>query len=158
MTGQTAASRAQADIAKMEQDLGLTGASALTKAGAERQKYQQSILDYPMLQAKNVSDLMRGYQVPISSTQQFKGPRPGSYQQSPLATATGLIGVLGSGAAGTAGTRLQELWGKIIGGTATPSEAAELFNNSYQIEDLDPGRTGTVTGGGGDDTVTGGGG
>lgn len=143
MTGQTAASRAQADIAKQEQELGLTGASALTKAGAERQKYQQSILDYPMIQAKNVSDLMRGYQVPISDTKQFKGPRPGAYQQSPLATATGLIGVLGSAAAGTAGDRLKDLWTKIFSGTATPEETASLYT-MYSVptpsdEDRGPG-------------------
>lgn len=154
MTGQTAAARAQSDIAAREQELGLTGASALTKAGAERQKYQQSLLDYPMLQAKNVSDLMRGYQIPISSTQQFKGPRPGSYQQSPLSVATGLIGVLGSAAAGTLGDRLQTLWGKVAGGTASADEVAELITRAYS----DPSRSeDTVTGGGGEDTVTGGG-
>lgn len=139
MTGQTAASRAQADIAGKEQELGLAGASALTKGGAERQKYQQALLDYPVTQAANVAGLLRGYQVPISSQQKFVGPEAGAYQTSPLATATGLLGVLGSATAGTAGDRLQSLWSKVIGGTATPSEAAELFNNSYQLEDLAPG-------------------
>lgn len=128
MTGQTAASRAQAEIAGKEQELGLTGASALTKAGAERQKYQQAILDYPLTQASNVAGLLRGYQVPISSQQKFVGPEAGLYQQSPLATATGLIGVLGSAAAGTAGDRLQQLWSKIIGGTATPADTAEMIS------------------------------
>lgn len=155
MTGQTAAAKAQSDIAAREQELGLTGAQAQIKAGAERQKYQQSILDYPLLQAKNVSDLMRGYQTPISSTQQYKGPRPGAYQQSPLATATGLIGVLGSAAAGTLGDRLQTLWGKVTGGTASADEVAELITRAYS----DPSRSqDTITGGGGEDTVTGGGG
>lgn len=147
MSGQTAAAKTQADIAKQEQDLGLAGASALTKAGAERQKYEQSLLDYPMIQAKNVSDLMRGYQVPISDTKQFKGPRPGAYQQSALATATGLIGVLGSAAAGTLGDRLQTLWGKVTGGTASADEVAELITRAYS----DPSRSqDTVTGGDGD--------
>lgn len=131
MTGQTAASRAQAEIAGKEQELGLTGASALTKAGAERQKYQQALLDYPVTQAANVAGLLRGYQVPISSQQKFVGPEAGLYQQSPLATATGLIGVLGSGAAGTAGDRLQQLWSRITGGTATPEETAELITRAY---------------------------
>jgi len=131
MTGQTAASRAQADIAKQEQELGLTGASALTKAGAERQKYQQSILDYPMLQAKNASDLMRGYTVPVSSTQQFKGPKAGMYQKSPLDQALGLASFVGAATTGTAFDRLQSLWSKVTAGTATAEETAELISNAY---------------------------
>jgi hypothetical protein len=129
MQGQTAASRAQAEIAGKEQELGLTGAQALTKAGAERQKYQQSILDFPVQQATNVSGLMRGYQIPLTSEQKFVGPEAGAYQQSPLATATGLLGVLGSAAAGTAGDRLQNLWSKVVGGTATPQETGALIAN-----------------------------
>lgn len=114
MTGQTAASRAQSEIAKQEQELGLTGASALTKAGAERQKYQQSILDYPLSNAANVAGLLRNYTIPISSQQKFVGPEAGAYRTSPLATATGLLGVLGSATAGTAGDRLKSLWEKLI--------------------------------------------
>lgn len=143
MTGQTAASRAQAEIAKQEQELGLTGAQALTKAGAERQKYQQSILDFPLQQATNVSGLLRGYQVPLTSEQKFVGPEAGAYQQSPLATATGLLGVLGSAAAGTAGDRLKSLWEKVFSGTATPADTASLYT-MYQVptpadEDRGPG-------------------
>jgi hypothetical protein len=143
MQGQTAASRAQAEIAGKEQELGLTGAQALTKAGAERQKYQQSMLDYPMTQATNVSGLMRGYQIPLTSEQKFVGPEAGAYQQSPLATATGLLGVLGSAAAGTAGDRLKSLWEKVFSGTATPADTASLYT-MYQVptpadEDRGPG-------------------
>lgn len=114
MQGQTAASRAQADIAGKEQELGLTGASALTKGGAERQKYEQSILDYPLAQAANVAGLMRGYQVPISNVQKFVGPEAGAYRTSPLALATGLLGVVGSGAAGTAADRISGIWKNIM--------------------------------------------
>jgi hypothetical protein len=114
MQGQTAASRAQAEIAGKEQELGLTGAQALTKAGAERQKYEQSILDYPLSQAANVAGLMRGYQVPISNVQKFVGPEAGAYRTSPLALATGLLGVVGSGAAGTAADRISGIWKNIM--------------------------------------------
>lgn len=132
MSGQTAAAKTQADIAKQEQDLGLAGASALTKAGAERQKYEQSILDYPMIQAKNVSDLMRGYQVPISDTKQFKGPRPGAYQKSPLEIGSGLLSLVGAATTGTAVDRLKSLWEKMVSGTATPAETADFYTN-YSI-------------------------
>lgn len=119
MTGQTAASRAQADIAKQEQELGLAGASALTKAGAERQKYQQSILDYPLSNAANVAGLLRNYQIPLSTQQKYVGPEAGAYQTSPLATATGLLGVLGSATAGTAADRITSALKGLFGQTGT---------------------------------------
>lgn len=145
MTGQTAASRAQAEIAGKEQELGLTGAQALTKAGAEKQKYEQSKLDYPLTQAANVAGLMRGYQVPISDVKKFVGPEAGAYQQSPLATATGLLGVLGSAAAGTAGDRLQSLWSKFFSGGITDAEAAELISSVGPVDSAESG-AGTDTG------------
>jgi hypothetical protein len=145
MTGQTAASRAQAEIAGKEQELGLTGAQALTKAGAEKQKYEQSKLDFPLNQATNVSGLLRGYQVPISDVKKFVGPEAGAYQQSPLATATGLLGVLGSAAAGTAGSRLQSLWSKFFSGGITDAEAAELISSVGPVDSAESG-AGTDTG------------
>ena len=140
MTGQTAASRAQADIAKQEQELGLTGAQALTKAGAERQKYEQSKLDYPMQQATNVSGLLRGYQVPISDTKKFVGPEAGLYQKSPLELATGLASFVGAATTGTAVERIRSLYDKFISGTATNAETAELISNAYN----DPSRSSDV--------------
>lgn len=134
MTGQTAAARAQSDIAGKEQELGLTGANALVKAGAERQKYEQSKLDYPMTNAANVAGLLRGYTVPISSTDVWKGPKAGAYQLSPLQQATGLIGVLGSAEAGTAADRVRALWNKFIGGTASSADVAELLSGRYTID------------------------
>lgn len=145
MTGQTAASRAQAEIAGKGQELGLTGASALTKGGAERQKYQQAILDYPTTQAANVAGLLRGYQVPISSQQKFVGPEAGAYQTSPLATATGLLGVLGSATAGTAGQRIQDLYQRLFSGGITDAEAAELISSVGPIDSAESG-AGTETG------------
>lgn len=78
---QTLAAKTQGDLAKSAQDLGLTGAGALTKAGAERQAYEQSILDAPMKTAKATSDLMRGYTVPMSESKTYVGPRTRDYYQ-----------------------------------------------------------------------------
>ena len=78
---QNLTARTQGDLAKTEQDLALTGAGALTKAGAERQAYEQSILDAPMKTAKSASDLMRGYTVPLESTKTYVGPRTRDYYQ-----------------------------------------------------------------------------
>lgn len=98
---QTLAAKTQGDLAKSAQDLGLTGAGALTKAGAERQAYEQSILDAPMRTAKSASDLMRGYTVPTSKTETFVGPKAGVYSQSPLASILGIGTMLGAAGQGS---------------------------------------------------------
>lgn len=103
MNLQSQAARTQADIAKQEQELGLTGAGALTKAGAERQAYEQAKLDYPLKQATQAAALMRGFQVPTTQVETFKGPKPGAYETSPLSNITGILATLGSIKPGTAG-------------------------------------------------------
>lgn len=90
------AAQTQGQLAGMEQQYGLTGAGAMTKAGAEQQAYQQAILDAPLKQATNVAALMRGYTVPTSTTETFHGPKAGVYQQSPLSQIAGLSALLGS--------------------------------------------------------------
>jgi hypothetical protein len=89
------AAKTQGELAKEEQDLGLTGAGALTKAGSELQKYQQSILDAPALNAKNASDLLRGYTLPTDQTVKFVGPDAGSYGTSDLSQILGVGSILG---------------------------------------------------------------
>jgi hypothetical protein len=92
----TEAGKQQALLGKMEQELGLLGAGALTKAGSERQAYQQSLLDYPLKTATTVSNLMRGYQVPMSQTVKQVGPgKQDQYQLSPLNQASSLLSIIG---------------------------------------------------------------
>jgi hypothetical protein len=79
---QNLAAKTQGDLAKMEQQLGIEGAGALTKAGAERQGYQQAILDAPLKNAKNAADLLRGYTMPGTEEKTFTGPRTKDYYQS----------------------------------------------------------------------------
>jgi len=111
---QNQAAQTQGMLASKEQELGLTGAGALTKAGAERQAFEQSKLDYPLRTATTVSNLMRGFQVPMDQTQTFVGPKQGLYGLSPLQQATGLIGLLGSADSGRAGDRLSSAWNRIL--------------------------------------------
>lgn len=103
---QNEAAKTQANIAKMEQELGLTGAGALTKAGAEKQAYEQAKLDYPMKQATNAAALMRGFQIPTTQTSTFVGPKAGLYQQSPLSQILGVLGTLGAIKGGSSGDAL----------------------------------------------------
>ena len=93
---QNQVAQTQGTLAGQEQALGLTGSQALRQAGAEQQAQQQAIINAPLTQATNVSNLMRGYQVPSSTTETYKGPLPGSYSNSPLSQIAGLGSLLGS--------------------------------------------------------------
>jgi len=90
----------QGKLAQQELESGLTGVGALTKAGAERQAYEQSLLDQPLKTATTASGLMRGYTMPQNQTQTFVGPKAGSYQQSDLANILGTMSAVGSVAGG----------------------------------------------------------
>lgn len=91
----------QQKIADAEQLQGISGASALTKAGAERQGYQQSLLDAPLKTATTASGLLRGYTQPTTKTETFVGPKAGAYQLSDLDKLLGSLTTLGGVATGS---------------------------------------------------------
>jgi hypothetical protein len=125
LLNQTAGTQGKlADIAQTE---ALTGAGALTKAGAERQAYQQSLLDAPLKTATNASGLLRNYTMPVSQTQTFTGPKAGSYQTSTLQDITGVLSLLGAAKEGTAGSKLYD-W---LGGKLSGIDFSNLGNNGY---------------------------
>ena len=141
--------KTQMGLARGAQEMGLTGAGALTKAGAERQAYEQSLIDAPLKNAVTAAGLLRGYTFPMNREEKRVGPLAGAYGQSPLATATGLIGLLGSAATGTAGDRLMGALGRLRGllgsGDIDLSAFEDLVNTEYPTgEEGDP-----YTGGGG---------
>lgn len=101
---ETQAAQAQGNLAAQAQQLGLTGAGALTKAGAEQQAYQQSLLDAPLRVASEASKLMGGYQIPISRTSSVVGPgQRGQYGLSPLDQIAGILTLIGATQGGTTG-------------------------------------------------------
>jgi hypothetical protein len=130
----------QGKLAEQEQTLGLLGAGALTKAGSEKQAYEQALLDAPLKTAKTASDLMRNYTVPNTQTQTVKGPgQSGQYSKSDLENVMGVLSLLGSAAGGkgaatvgNVGLSLFDFFKKQLG-TTNP----ELFSGT------------TETGGGG---------
>ena len=91
----------QGKLSQQELDMALTGAGALTKAGAERQGYEQSLLDQPLKTATAASNLMRGYTMPGNQTVTFTGPKAGAYQTSGLADILQAMSVVGSVNGGT---------------------------------------------------------
>ncbi len=102
----------QGKLAQQELDTGLTGAGALTKAGAERQAYEQSLLDAPLKTATAASGLMRGFTVPQSQRETFVGPKAGSYSTSDLNSILGVMSVLGATKEGSAGSNFYNWLGK----------------------------------------------
>ena len=125
LLNQTAGTQGKlADIAQTE---ALTGAGALTKAGAERQAYQQSLLDQPLKTATNASGLLRNYTMPGNQTSTFVGPKAGAYQTSTLQDITGILGLLGAAKEGTAGSKLYDWLGNKLSGI----DLSNLGNNGY---------------------------
>jgi hypothetical protein len=90
----------QGKLSDQEQQQALTGAGALTKAGAEKQAYEQAKIDAPLKNAMNVSGLMKGYTMPLSQTSTFVGPKAGNYQMSDLQQVLGALSAVGSVAGG----------------------------------------------------------
>jgi len=78
------ASKTLGDLSGRAYDQGVGGLDVMSKLGAQQQAQEQAQLDYPMSALTKASNVMRGFQVPTSQTQTFKGPMPGAYQQSGL--------------------------------------------------------------------------
>jgi hypothetical protein len=88
---------AQGELATLAQTLGLREVDALTGAGAEKQAYEQSIIDAPLKTAMNVQALLRGYTVPQTELETYVGPgEQGQYQQSDLANIMGILSLIGA--------------------------------------------------------------
>jgi hypothetical protein len=105
MSAERESSKLQADLAKLEQALGLEGAGALTKAGAERQAYEQAIIDAPLKTALSAQQLLKGYQIPLETIETEKGPKPGAYGQSDFERIAGILSLVGAyGGQGTKDT------------------------------------------------------
>jgi hypothetical protein len=97
---QNAVAQTQGTLAGKEQQLGLTGAGALTAAGAAQQQYEQSKLDYPLTNAINSLKFLSGITVPTTRTTVGPGQQ-GQYSQSPFNQVVGVSSLLGSTIAGS---------------------------------------------------------
>ncbi len=102
---QIQATKLQGELAARAQELGLTEAGALTKAGSERQAYEQAKLDYPLSQATKAAALLRGYNIPMTQTETRTGPLSRDYYgTSGLQDLTSISALIGSAGAGKAGS------------------------------------------------------
>ena len=129
----------QAALAAKEQELGLTGAGALTKAGAERQAYEQAKIDAPLKTATSAAGLLRGFQVPTSYTMKDVGPKTKDYYGSSVLNNIGtLTSVLGSAAlpSGTLNQIAQQIFPSLFDRDLTSSEIQDLID-SIDFTELD---------------------
>ena len=96
LSAERSAATLQADLAAQGQELGLIGAGDLTKAGAERQAYEQSMIDAPLKTAMNAAQLMRGYTIPLVTEETTTGPVPGAYGLSDFEKISGILSLIGA--------------------------------------------------------------
>ena len=132
----------QGKLAQQELEMGLTGAGALTKAGAERQAYEQSLLDQPLKTATAASNLMRNYTVPGNQTVTFTGPKAGAYQTSGLADILQAMSAVGSVAGGTGLQTITGLGGdllKYLTKDKTVADSGYIYTPSdLNLDEIDP--------------------
>jgi hypothetical protein len=84
------AGQAFENLGQAQQGLGLGGLKAMSEFGGQQQSQGQKLLDYPMAQTKQFSDLLRNYNMPMGKVTQSTGPEAGAYSTSPLAQIGGL--------------------------------------------------------------------
>jgi hypothetical protein len=132
----------QGKLSQQELEMALTGAGALTKAGAERQGYEQSLLDQPLKTATAASNLMRGYTVPGNQTVTFTGPKAGAYQTSGLADILQAMSAVGSAAGGTGLQTITGLGGdllKYLTKDKTVADSGYIYTPSnLNLDEIDP--------------------
>ena len=131
---QNQAARTQMDLGKTAQELGLTEAGALTKAGAEKQKYEQAKLDYPLQTAIQASGLMRGLQMPMTQGETRVGPLAGAYETSDLSNVLGILSVLGAMKQGSTGDQLLGGLGNIFR-DITGRDWSDIFSSTPSSTD-----------------------
>jgi hypothetical protein len=90
------AAQLQSNLAGQEQALGLAGTNALLQGGAQQQALEQARINAPLQNAINASALMRGYNVPVGTTENYRGPMAGVYSKSPLEQTLSAASLVGS--------------------------------------------------------------
>lgn len=91
----------QGQLANIEATAGQSALKTGMDLGGQEQAQRQAVINAPLTTAANAAQLLRGYTVPTSTAQEYKGPLPGSYAASPLQQIAGLGALFASAAGGT---------------------------------------------------------
>jgi hypothetical protein len=98
---QNQAALTQGQLANIEATAGQSSLKAGMDLGGQEQAQRQAVINAPLTTAANAAQLLRGYTVPTSTAQEYKGPLPGAYAASPLQQIAGLGALFASSAGGT---------------------------------------------------------
>jgi hypothetical protein len=98
---QNQAALTQGQLANIEATAGQSALKTGMDLGGQEQAQRQALINAPLTTATNAAQLLRGYTVPTSTSQEYKGPLPGAYSASPLQQIAGLGALFASGQGGT---------------------------------------------------------
>jgi hypothetical protein len=118
------AASALTGLGQAEQQAATTGLKTGADLGALEQAYTQAQINAPLTQATNVAQLMKGYTVPTTQEQVYKGPGD-VYQPSPLSQIASLSTLLASGFNSDQGFGNRLL--RSLGTSADPTNATNPF-------------------------------
>jgi hypothetical protein len=138
------AASALTGLGQAESQAATSGLKTGAELGALEQAYTQAQINAPLTQATNVAQLMKGYTVPTTQLQTYKGPGD-VYQPSPLSQIASLGTLLASGFNSDQGfgNRLLRNLG-VAGSTKTPDQAINDYFKATGKSPFDVGDTGTV--------------
>jgi hypothetical protein len=127
---QNQVAQTQASLAGKEQQLGLTGAGALTQAGSGQQAYEQAKLDYPLTNAINSLKFLSG--LPVQGTRTTVAPGvQGNFGLSPLDQVAGLSSLVAGAFTGSGGNKLADL-GKNLADLYSALKVKDPFSGTIE--------------------------
>ena len=143
------------NVATEQYNIGTGGLKTLGELGGQQQALGQKQLDYPMIQAQNLSKLFTGQQIPMGTTTQTTGPgQTGQYSLSPLSQISGLLSGLGAfmgspstGTTGTGTTQQQTGLQSILGLPQTAFNQVKDLLGTFGISLAEGGTVGYAKGG-----------
>jgi hypothetical protein len=119
---QLAAGQQLGNLATSNQALGLGNINALATLGGQQQQIQQQQQLFPLQTATAEAGLLRGYNVPTSTSSTYQGPLPGAYAASPLqqiSSLGSLLAALNTSPASYGGVAGSTPIGNIISGVSS---------------------------------------
>jgi len=135
------------NIANVQGNLATSGQNAANAAlteqatlGAQQQAQNQAVINAPLTQATNASQLLKGYTVPTTSTTNYSGPAS-VYGPSPLSQVAGLGSLIGAVGSSGLGTTISDALSKGASGLSN------IFGNLFTGSNVSTGSTGDTFGG-----------
>jgi hypothetical protein len=118
----------QGQLANIEATAGQSALKTGMDLGGQEQAQRQAVINAPLTTAANAAQLLRGYTVPTSTSQEYKGPLPGSYSASPLQQIAGLGALFASGSGGTSPFQgFQKALNSILSNSNSGSSVGTIF-------------------------------